>query len=88
MTIKLYKVNVRQSYRLDEKGIRWFTSPPIDTMYYKHEIVEEIDAELPEGITYDNKSMTFSDKGHDCQMVNERDGSLSLVSSRRIIAWL
>lgn len=88
MKIKLYKVNVYQAYRADEQGIRWFTSRPIDTEYYKHEILEEIESELPEGITYDNNSMTFSDQGHDCQMVNERDGSVSLVSSQRIIEWL
>ena len=88
MTIKLYKVNVHQAYRADETGIRWFEHKPADTEYYKHEILEEIDAVLPEGITYNSERMTFSDRGNDCQMVTEHDGSAVLVSSERIIYWI
>ena len=87
MKIKLYKVNVYQAYRADEEGIRWFTYKPSDTEYYKHEILEEVEKELLEGITYDKEFMTFSDRGHDCQLVNENNGSVSLVSSERIIEW-
>lgn len=87
MKIKLYKVNVYQAYRADEEGIRWFTYKPSDTEYYKHEILEEVEKELPEGITYDKEFMTFSDRGHDYQLVNENNGSVSLVSSERIIEW-
>lgn len=85
--IKLYKVNVYQAYRADEKGIRWFTYKPTDTDYYKYEILEEVEKELPTGIFYDDESMTFSDNGHDCQLVNENDGSVSLISSERIVNW-
>ena len=85
--IKLYKVNVYQAYRADEEGVRWFTYKPTDTDSYKHEILEEVEKELPTGIFYDDESMTFSDNGHDCQMVNENDGSVSLVSSERIVNW-
>lgn len=88
MTIKLYKVNVCQAYRADEAGIRWFAEMPSDTEYYNHEILEEVDAELPEGVTYDSERMTFSDGGRDCQMVTEHDGSVVLVSSERIIDWI
>ena len=87
MKIKLYKVNVYQAYRADEEGIRWFTYEPSDTEYYKHEILEVVEKDLPEGITYDDNSMEFCDNGHDCQMVNERNGSVTLVSSERIIDW-
>ena len=87
MNIKLYKVNVYQAYRADEEGIRWFTHKPSDNEYYKHEILDEIEKELPEGITYDEEFMTFSDNGSDCQLVNETNGSVSLVSSERIIDW-
>lgn len=87
MKIKLYKVNVYQAYRADEEGIRWFTYEPNDTEYYKYEIVEVVEKDLPEGITYDEDSREFCDNGHDCQMVNERNGSLVLVSSERIIDW-
>ena len=85
--IKLYKVNVYQAYRADEEGTRWFTYKPTDTDSYKHEILEEVEKELPTGIFYDDESMTFSDNGHDCQMVSEKDGSVSLVSSERIVNW-
>ena len=85
--IKLYKVNVYQAYRADEVGVRWFTYKPTDTDSYKHEILEEVEKELPIGIFYDDESMTFSDNGHDCQMVSEKDGSISLVSSERIVNW-
>ena len=85
--IKLYKVNVYQAYRADEEGTRWFTHKPTDTDSYKHEILEEVEKELPTGIFYDDESMTFSDNGHDCQMVSEKDGSVSLVSSERIVNW-
>ena len=88
MTIKLYKVNIYQAYRADEQGIRWFTDKPADTEYYNHEIMEEREVKLPEGITYDSERMAFSDRGHDCQMVTEKDGSLSLVSPERIIDWI
>ena len=83
--IKLYKVNVYQAYRADEKGVMWFTYKPTDTESYKYEILEEIEKELPTGIIYDNKSMTFYDNGNDCQMVEENDGTVNLVSSERII---
>ena len=83
--IKLYKVNVYQAYRADEKGVMWFTYKPTDTDSYKHEILEEVEKELPTGIFYDDESMTFSDNGHDCQMVEENDGTVNLVSSERII---
>ena len=87
MKIKLYKVNIYNAYRADEEGVRWFTYEPTDNEYYKHEILDEIEKELPEGITYDEEFMLFDDNGYDCVMVNEKDGSVSLVSSERIIKW-
>lgn len=87
MKIKLYKVNIYQAYRADECGIRWFTYEPQDNTYYKHEILEVIEKDLPEGITYNEFFRTFVDNGHDCQMVTEKDGSVILVSSERIINW-
>lgn len=85
MLIKLYKVNVYQAYRADEQGVRWFTYKPSDTTDYKSEIVDEIEVELPKGITYDETFMSFDDRGHDCQLITENDGSALLVSSERII---
>ena len=87
MKIKLYKVNVYNAYRADESGVRWFPYIPNDTPYYKHEVLEEIEKELPEGITYDEKLILFNDNGHECLMENNTDGSVSLVSAARIINW-
>lgn len=85
MNIKLYKVNTYQAYRADEQGVRWFTYKPCDTIDYKCEIVDEVEVELPKGITYDEILMSFDDRGHDCQLITENDGSALLVSSERII---
>ena len=87
MKIKLFKVNVYQSYRADETGVRWFLYEPCDNVYHKCEILEEVEKELPKGITYDDFTMSFDDNGHDCQMVNDQDGNVYLVSSERIIKW-
>lgn len=87
MKIKLFKVNVYQAYRADEKGVRWFLYEPCDNVYHKVEILEEVEKELPQGISYDNMIMTFDDNGHDCQMVQSNNGYVYLVSSERIIKW-
>lgn len=87
MKIKLFKVNVYQSLRADETGIRWFLYEPIDNIYHKCEILGVEEKELPKGITYDDFTMTFDDNGHDCQMVTNHDGYVYLVSSQRMIKW-
>ena len=87
MKIKLFKVNVYQAYRADETGIRWFLYEPSDNVYHKCEILEEVEKELPKGITYDDFTMTFDDNGHDCQMVTDHEGYVYLVSSERMIKW-
>lgn len=87
MTIKLFKVNVYQAYRADEEGIRWFTYIPSDDVYYKYQLIEEVEMELPKGITYDDETMTFDDNGHDCQMVYDYDSYVYLVSAERMVQW-
>lgn len=87
MKIKLFKVNVYQAYRADEEGMRWFTYIPSDDVYYKYQLIEEVEMELPKGITYDDETMTFDDNGHDCQMVYDYDGYVYLVSAERMIQW-
>ena len=87
MKIKLFKVNVYQAYRADETGVRWFLYEPCDNVYHKLEILEEVEKELPKGITYDDFTMTFDDNGHDCQMVTDHDGYVNLVSAERIVKW-
>lgn len=87
MKIKLFKVNVYDAYRADEKGIRWFLYEPCDNIYHKVEILDEIEMELPKGITYDNMTMTFDDDGYDCQMVQSQDSYVYLVSAKRMVQW-
>lgn len=88
MKIKLYKANIYHAFRADEQGIRWFTYVPADTIHYKHEVLDVIEKELPEGITYDDEYKAFDDRGHDCQLVYEKNnGKLYLVSSERIVEW-
>lgn len=87
MKIKLFKVNVYEAYRADEIGIRWFLYEPSDNIYHKCEILEDVEKELPKGITYDDFTMTFDDNGHDCQMVTDHEGYVYLVSSERMIKW-
>ena len=87
MKIKLFKVNVYQAYRADDTGVRWFLYEPCDNVYHKCEILEEVEKELPKGITYDDFTMTFDDNGHDCQMVTDHDGYVCLVSAERIVKW-
>lgn len=87
MKIKLYKVNFYQAYRADEEGVRWLTSVPTDDVYYKSEIIEETEKELPSGITYDEKFNQFCDNGQDCTLVNENDGTVWLVSADRMVKW-
>ena len=76
MKIKLYKVNVYQAYRADEEGVRWFTYKPSDTEYYKHEILDEVEKELPKGITYDDEFMRFDDNGYDRGNEGKNTGNL------------
>ena len=87
MKIELFKVNVYQAYRADETGVRWFLYEPCDNVYYKCEILDEIEMELPKGITYDDRTMTFDDNGSDCQMVQDQDSYVYLVSANRMVQW-
>ena len=87
MKMKLFKANVYEAYRADEKGIRWFLYEPCDNIHYKVEILDEVEIELPNGITFDEFTMTFDDNGYDCQMVQGKDNYVYLVSSERIVKW-
>jgi hypothetical protein len=43
--MKLYKINIYEAYRADEKGIYWVDELTDDTIYYKHEVLEELEVE-------------------------------------------
>ena len=90
-TMKLYLVNVFEAYRADEQGIKAFRELPNDTIYYKHEVLEEADATLPAGFevcaTQGEGTEIF--KGDEAaEMITEHVGTsyvTSLVTSDGIV---
>lgn len=85
--VMMYKVHTYQAYRADECGTKWMTSEPADTVYYKSETLERAAKHLPEGFEFDPDTETFSKCGVEYKLVNETDGSVSLVSAEGIIKW-
>lgn len=49
--MKLYLINTYEAYIAKEQGIRAFREIPNDTLYYKHELLEQAEVELPDGFT-------------------------------------
>ena len=47
MKVTLYLINLYEAYRADEVGVRAMLRVPEDTMYYKSEVLEEAEVELP-----------------------------------------
>lgn len=85
--VYLYQVKTTDAYRMDEQGIRWMTHVPYDTRYYKYEMLDCKTEHLPAGFTFDAESENFFDGDLPAEMVNENDGSVSLVSSERNCKW-
>lgn len=79
-TITLYLVNVYEAYRADEQGVQVMTSEPVDTIYYKHEVLKSVEAVLPEGVEYDEQMNTWSVNGNSAELYWE-DGKVSLISA-------
>lgn len=86
MKIKLYKVNVYDIYIKKEIRVEWHTQKPVDSVFYKYEILEEVEIELPECVTHKDILVLFNDKV-DCIMVNNKDCTVCVVSQERIIDW-
>lgn len=85
--VYLYLVNTYEAYLEDEKGKRWMLHCPCDTVEYKHEVEEYTTKHLPKGVFYDEDDESFYDGKDDYTLVNEADGSVSLVSAEKIIHW-
>ena len=85
MKMKLYKVNKYDKYSANEVSVEWVTCNPIETVYYKYEILYEVEIELPEGVTYKDILILFNNKN--CVMVNKKDSTVCVVSSSLIINW-
>ena len=62
----IYKVNTYEAYRMDETGIHYMSHEPIDTNYYKHEVLGFKDFRLP--------------KWNDGELVTEDKDTFSFVS--------
>lgn len=85
--MKFYKLHFYQAYRADECGTRWLPFIPTDSDYQKSEVLQEREVTLPDGVTYNKENNVFAYKGKafDCELVNEADGSVSLVTSEEVI---
>ena len=89
--MKLYLINNYEAYRADEKGVYAGRKVPEDTIYYKHEILEEANVQLPDGyeigVTRHGEEAIF--KGSEYAfMITERKGNThvtSLVTSDGIV---
>lgn len=53
-TMKLYLINQYDAYTASEHGIRAVRNLPVETAYYKHEVLEEADINLPDGFTLES----------------------------------
>ena len=85
--VYLYLIKTIEACQMGEKGTKWMTHVPSDTPYYKFEEVDRKTEQLPAGFTYDEVSEIFADGKHPAELVTENDGSVSLVSSERIVKW-
>ena len=47
--MKLYLINIYEAYRADEQGVTAMREVPNNSDYYKYEVLEEADVELPAG---------------------------------------
>ena len=86
MKMKLYKVNKYDKYIAEEIRVEWHEKKPVDSVFYKYEILEEVEIELPEGVTHKDILVLFNDNG-DCIIINNKDCTVCAVSSERIIDW-
>lgn len=85
MKMKIYKVNKYDKYSANEVSVEWDTCYPIETVYYKYEILYETEIELPEGVTYKDILILFNNKN--CIIINKKDSTVCVVSSSLIINW-
>ena len=84
MKMKLYKINVYESYIEDACGVSWFIYKPSE-IYYKYEILEEVEIELPEGV--ERKDLIFMSNDKACVMIDNKNCAVCAVSSSLIFNW-
>ena len=79
--MKLYKVNKYDKYITDEVSVEWHEKKPVESVFYKYDILEEVEIELPEGVTHKDILVLFNDNGRDCIMINNKDCTVCVVSA-------
>lgn len=89
--MKLYLINLYGAFMASELGVFATRNKPVNTMYYKHEILAECDVELPDGFEELSAGIYFGNE--DAEIVTEKIGGkyvTSLVTARgvkRIKTW-
>lgn len=92
--MKLYLINTYESQMASEQGITATLHEPTNTLYYKSEILEEVDVPLPDGFLQGNPNIGYPEDiyffNEAAEMVTElRNGRYvtSLVVSEGIFKW-
>ena len=85
-SVTLYLVNTYEAYMASEHGITASVKEPNDTLYYKHEILDEQEVELPDGYTFDGE---FWVGNNHAELITEREDNgdyvTYLVSSQGMV---
>lgn len=79
--MKLYLIRIIDSYMMSEKKDIVMTYIPDDTLYYKYEVLSEIDIKIPEHISYNEELRTFEDDKYFYSLFSTMnyDGSLKII---------
>lgn len=61
MKVKLYLINIYEAISAHEKGVTAMRHLPVENAYFKYELLEEAEVELPVGFTL-RKTRDFQDE--------------------------
>lgn len=85
-TVTIYLIDTYEAYMASEKGITASVKEPKDTIYYKHEILDEQEVELPDGYTFDGKDFCIGNRIVELTTYQQDNGDYvtCLISSQGI----
>ena len=85
-TVTLYLIDTYEAYMASEKGITASVKKPKDTLYYKHEILDDQEVELPDGYTFDGKNFCIGNEIAELSTYQQNNGDYvtCLISSQCI----
>ena len=91
-TVTLYLINTYEAYMASEQGITASVKKPKDTLYYKHEILDEQEVELPCGYTFDGEDIVIGSEVAELVTQQEDNGDyvtylISSQSSEELHNW-